>query len=285
MTRPTPRRPSNTWLFAGIVVTAMVVLALASFLTYYGPLGGQSSSVSGSANSIVGETSSVSSISPKSSVYVGGSSKETTKLDFLYPCNCSYNLGWAWPAYNTLSELKSASGTIVVAEITSTRTLGVNISYFPSPVYPAPRSPIPVTAYNITITTVLFGGPDLKPGVDLTVAQIGGAANGTTMSIVGYPTLSVGLSYIFFLSPSSDVLGAVSELATLYDAVSPSFTLITTAGPQGLFYVQGGMVYSLDNMYPQDDAWLPVKADGVPLAQFILEVQNASTTSTSALIR
>ena len=58
---------------------------------------------------------------------------------------------------------------------------------------------------------------------------------------------------------------------------------VTTGGPQGLFRVQGGNVYSLDNTYPQADSWLPVKADGIPLAQFEAEVEAATTTTSQSL--
>jgi len=58
--------------------------------------------------------------------------------------------------------------------------------------------------------------------------------------------------------------------------------LMTPGGPQGLFYIQGGNVYSMDNMYPQADSWIPTKVSGVPLSQFVQEIQADvnSTTST-----
>jgi hypothetical protein len=91
------------------------------------------------------------------------------------------------------------------------------------------------------------------------------------MNLTGYPTLSVGTSYVFFLTQKSPI-------QDIYSNFTP-----TTGAAQGLFYIQDGNVYSLDNMYPQADAWLPVKANGVPLSEFVAEVQAAavSTTSTS----
>ena len=125
--------------------------------------------------------------------------RDTTTLHFLYPCNCSYGLSWAWPTYDTLAALKSASLLIVVAQVTSARTVGVNVSdYLGSP---SGTSPIPVTDYSVTVTAVLSGSPSLGPGYTLSLAQIGGTANGTTMGIAGYPTLSVGQSYVFLGFP------------------------------------------------------------------------------------
>lgn len=94
------------------------------------------------------------------------------------------------------------------------------------------------------------------------------------MSITGYPTLSVGQSYVLFLA----FRVCTNELADLFNAS------VTTGGPQGLFSVQGGNVYSLDNTYPQADSWLPVKADGIPLAQFEAMVQAAPVPTTSQSI-
>jgi len=218
-------------------------------------------------------------------------SQVMTELHFLYPCNCSYDLSWAWPTFNTVSALKSSSDFVVVAQVTSTRTVGVNLSKFPASPFTPPKSLIPVIGYNITVTTVLSGEPGLV-GTWQLVSQIGGTTNGTSMSIAGYPTLSVGQSYVFFLTASSaNILSGSSELFTLYDNVYPNVpyvTAITLGGPQGLFMVEGGVVYSLDNEYPQADAWLPVKAGGIPLAQFIQDVQmgvmppQASTSSSSS---
>jgi len=201
-------------------------------------------------------------------------------LRFLYPCNCSYDFSWGWRTYQTLGALKAASVAIVVAQVTSARTVGYNVSsdlaQFSNP--PADLGLVPVTGYNITVTTVASGGANLL-GTSFLVAEIGGTANGTTMSISGYPALSVGQSYVFFISIATCAPAGTSEIPDIYHAVYPPptyFTSTTTGGPQGLFTLQGGNVYSLDITYPQADAWLPVKADGIPLAQFVAEVQAAA---------
>ena len=254
-------------LVASLVIAAILVVTLISAVAYRSESTGSQTSSR--------ETSFFSSGSAASSGLSSETSLGTTELHFLYPCNCSYDLKWAWPMYKTLGALKSASSIIVVAQVTSTRTVGVNMSTFPASPFTAPKSLIPVTGYNITVTTVLSGGPGLT-GETLFVTQIGGTASGTTMNLAGYPGLSIGQSYVFFLSCCS----GTGELLDLYEALDPYFTYITTGGPQGLFSVQGGNVYSLDNIYPQADAWLPVKANGIPLAQFVAEVQAATVATT-----
>lgn len=50
---------------------------------------------------------------------------------------------------------------------------------------------------------------------------------------------------------------------------------IPTGGPQGEFPVQGGLVYGFKTLHPRDFSWIRVNANGVPLAQFVTQVQNA----------
>jgi len=216
----------------------------------------------------------------------GAEATHDTSVAYLfYPCNCSDDLTWAWPTYNTLAALESVSEAIVVGQVTSAMTVGVNISAEEYALPPPVKGLVPLTGYNITATTILLGGTYLKPGATLFVSQVGGMAGGTTMSVAGYPTLSVGQSYVFFLAlPGclNYVEPAQNELAGLYDVLHPASALITAGGPQGLFPIQGGNVYSLDYTYPQADAWLPIKVSAVPLAQFIQEVQSAKTSASSA---
>jgi len=168
--------------------------------------------------------------------------------------------------YDTLAALTSASGTVVVGNVTSEQTVGVNVSaVFGS----AAVGLVPVTNYYIDVTTVISGEWSLEPGDGQLVAQVGGTVGANTMNVTGYPTLSVGQSYVFFLTYQSPTSGLYGSAAT------------TTGAGQGLFYIQGGNVYSLNNLYPQADSWLPVTADGVPLNQFVSEVQAATTNSST----
>lgn len=215
----------------------------------------------------------------RSSSYMSSSSLSSTTIGtttafWIFPCNCTVDLSQGnWPEYSTMQDLASASAAIIVGNVTSERTIGVNES---SLVDGEVRlAPVPVTDYNVTITTVLFDsgnnfGFDISAGYWTIVPQVGGTIGHTTMNVTGYPSLSVGDSYVFFLAHQTSIEG------NLYNG------LTTTGGAQGLFYIQGGNVYSLDNIYPQADSWLPVKADGVPLSEFITQVQSATTTTSSS---
>ena len=169
--------------------------------------------------------------------------------------NCTLNLPWEGEAsYDTMSALVSASDYVGLAKVTAVSTEVV--------------FGLPLLLYNITVIQNLVQDNLVGTGSNLMVAQIGGTANGNTFQLGGFPTLVVGDTYVFFLQQTETFL-------VQYYQLNP----VTVGGPQGLFYVQNGKVFSLDNMYPQVDSWLPVKAAGVPLAQFIQEVQDAACTT------
>lgn len=259
-----------------VVVSVIIVLALASILSYQHLPVSQTSITSSSSDGADGTSSesTLSSTTSTETTYI------TTSTHIFVPCNCSINLDWAWPTYNTLNSLISASEFVVVANVTSALTVGVNAS---AEAGPGVKGLFPVTGYNITVISVisnLVGGtPGPQIGSNTTIVQIGGTDGGTTTSILGYPSLSVGQSYVLFLTTYGNLF------ANFYGSVNHGFNYITAGGPQGLFYVKEGKVYSLDNLYPQADAWLPVKASGVPLQQFTSEVQaSASSVSSSSTV-
>jgi len=206
------------------------------------------------------------------SLTTSSSVSEEINWEFLVrPCNCSVDLSQkGWSQYDTLHDLAANSSAIIVGNVTSEETAGVN----DSALFGGGKMPlVPVTYYNVTVSSVLTKGSGLEPGHSLIVPQVGGTIDHTTMNVTGYPTLSIGHSYVFFLTRDTHI----PEIYADY--------LVTTGAAQGLFYIQGGKVYSLDNMYPKADAWLLVKAAGVPLSQFIAEVQagmSSSTTSTAS---
>ena len=185
--------------------------------------------------------------------------------------NCTLNIQWLslWPEYQTLTTLIGASTAVVVANVTSSQTSSVN--------------GVPVTEYHVAVVSDIIGTTPVI-GTTLNVAQIVGTS-GVTMNLEGYPSLSIGGTYALFLS--STVIHSTSSgtestvqgvpFGSYIRAVGNGNDLVTVGGPQGLFYVSGGKVFSLDNEFPQDDAWLQVKANGVPLAQFIAEVRAAQT--------
>ncbi len=172
--------------------------------------------------------------------------------------NCTLNI--PWQRYQTLDALKAASDLVVLANVTSTSASVVN--------------GVPIIHYSIMVVRPLKGSPNVTAGFMTTVAQFGGTTRNSTLHVNGYPSLTIGKTYVFFLGTQDTSLGAYSYFGQ---------SEVTVGGPQGLFYVQGVGVYSLDNMYPEDDAWLPVKAEGVPLDQFISEIQSTSTVSTSPI--
>ena len=190
-------------------------------------------------------------------------------------CGSSCVLDAPWPElsprYSSLESLRVASSYVVEANVSSLFTLDVH--------------EVPVTFYNITVIANLETSPSVQPGYTFTLGEVGGTANGTTMTVKGYPLVAKGQTYIFFLAPSGGIQGG-GKVVTPPDPLSAyvvgqgnTFTFTTVGGPQGLFPVQAGKVYSLDNTYPSDDEWLTVKASGVPLTQFVQEVQSATSTT------
>jgi hypothetical protein len=255
-------------IIASIAITAILALTLASVVMYHNRSSNHASDL-GSESATGSDSTTTSGASSSLASGPTVSSTDTnfgfTSATLVFPCNCSINLSQVWPWYKTLGALKSASDAVEVAQVTSEQTVGVNVS---TDVGGPVEGLVPVTIYNATVTTVLSGVSSPKVGDWQLVAQIDGTVGGTTMNVTGYPTLSVGQFYVFFLTSESPI-------PNLYGVAS-----ITTGGAQGLFLIQGGNVYSLDNMYPQADAWLPVKVPGVPLAEFTQEVQSGGSTST-----
>jgi hypothetical protein len=191
---------------------------------------------------------------------------------------CTLNVDWTSinPPYRTLDNLTNASDYVFVGNVTAAWTVA--------------SGDVPVNLYNVTVVTALKSpgdAPPLTPGSFFVVGEVGGTIAKETVTVNGYPTLNVDGTYVLFVTPSGGVCCVKGNLATpdapfslIVDrAIFPPIPVMTQGGPQGIFYVRGGDVYSLDNMYPQVDAWLPVKAHGVPLPQFIQEVQSVMTTA------
>ena len=186
--------------------------------------------------------------------------------------NCTFILPWQSLAtvFPTLSALVNASVVVAVANVSSVWTVS--------------RSGVPVTLYNVTVITLLkdFFVP-VSTGEEITFGEIGGTNANESFALSGYPRLDVGSTYVLFLSPAGGIYEGngqppIGADAPFSDYVSSSsiITYMTEGGPQGLFYVQSGSVYSLDNTNPQADTWLQVKANGIPLAEFIAQVQSAA---------
>lgn len=215
---------------------------------------------------------------------------------------CTINVPWTsiYHMYPNFTDLATNSVMVLLANVTSEAGALAN--------------GIPITEYNITVTQELVGNAALEPGTELPILQVGGTADGVTMNLIGGPLLTVGGTYVLFLSPPGGIVFGddsvtASESTSVINGTTITFTnsvtgtthhspgdplaqyvlpvddggaQITVGGPQGVFYVQDGNVYSLNNAYPQADGWLPLKVSGVPLAQFIQEVQSAATSTTTA---
>jgi hypothetical protein len=239
-----------------ILTSVSVLLALGVVVALnYSPTHKSEQASLGNSTGIDYSTSTISSSSPSldnSQTTTIGSTAGAATLGpgfLIVPSECNGNctLNIPWPTYKTLGALKAATDSAIIANVRSASTVSIG--------------GVPVTRYNVAVSQTIIG-TQITPGTVIPVAQIGGTANGTTMRLTGYPTLTLGGTYVFFLNYAGTYLVSYYTLFPL-----------TVGGAQGLFYVQNGKVFSLDNMYPQADAWLPVKAAGVPLAQFIQQVQ------------
>jgi hypothetical protein len=249
---------------ASILVAVVLALVLFYGATLDLPAGHPATSRSDTSHTT--GTSTTSSTETVGTVYPYGKNGGIINLHSLYPCNCSlYAIPTIFP---TLQDMIENSTVIWLAKVTAVTVVAVKGA--------------PFTVYSIEAVKdldVYPGESPSPPGALADVAWFGGTVNGTTMTPVGYPTLSVGESYIFFLTPET----TVPNLDTDYWQYLPStpdfpFTLSTTGGAQGLFNIGDGKVYSLDNMYPQADSWLHVKVDGLPLQAFESEILNDVAT-------
>lgn len=262
------RAPAATVVLAILAASLLIVVLASGSHPAINPTKTvqQKSSTQGNASS------ASSAFASTSTVQSGGSTTRiTTTQDISCPTTCTLDVDWAslTHPYQTLGELAASSEFVFVGNVTATWTL--------------PSSGVPVNLYNITVVTTLKGHP-YTPNPIFQLGEVGGTLSNKTTTVSGYPTLTVGGMYILFVYPAggvcctngTEVLPNAPFSFQVDEAFPGTLVYVTQGGPQGLFYVQGGYVYSLDNMYPQADAWLPVKVPGVPLAQFIQEIQSAA---------
>jgi hypothetical protein len=248
----------------------LAAIALALFL-FYGATLYVPTEHSGTSVSETSATTEASTASTETLGYIPDG--DIASADSLYPCNCS--VVTIPPLFPTMQDMVNHSLLIWLANVTSVTMVAVKGA--------------PFTIYSIEAIKDLTGYPaasESPPGSLAEAAWFGGTANGTTMTPVGYPTLSVGGIYIFFLT-DVDTGIAIPNLTPSYweylpsnaDAAYEGSVFVTTGGAQGLFSIRDGKVYSLDSMYPQADSWLPIKVDGLPLSAFESEILNNVTAS------
>jgi len=185
---------------------------------------------------------------------------------------CTLNINWVEdaPAYPTLKALANSSELIVLGNITASRA-----SF---------SGGFLVTLYDVSIVNPIKAPAGLDTvGAVFQFGQVGGSASNETMVLGGYPSLHIGQIYVLFAEPSGgelslpsdDVIGNAPPIPfapVVNQASGLAQPFISLGGPQGLFYIANGSVYSLDNMFPNSDGWLPLKLDSVPLADFVNEV-------------
>lgn len=152
-----------------------------------------------------------------------------------------------WHIYSSMSELKEASLFVVEGEVVQESVVSV--------------MGLPITYYNLTISQAVEANSNVTAGQDISFAEIGGSLANETVVVSGYPTLSLGQTYVIFLAyPGSN-----------FEPYLGSY-LYPVGGPQGTFIVESGSVYSLNTIFPNEDSWLPIQVGGTPLSQFVSEI-------------
>jgi hypothetical protein len=187
------RRRAIGRLVATVALFAAIVGVTFYFVAYQGTLGSSTSS-STESSSATGTSSYESSSSLSLATVV-----TSTGAVYIRACNCTVDLHDYLPDYSTMQDLASKSQAIIIANVTSEDTIGAD----DSSEFGGPGSVplVPVTNYNVTITTVLLDrGWGLVPGHWTIIPTLGGTFNHITLNVTGFPTLSVGTTYVFFLT-------------------------------------------------------------------------------------
>jgi hypothetical protein len=110
----------------------------------------------------------------------------------LWPATVASIVPWT-QKYQSFSSLDNASVVIVVANVTSARTVGVSVSESISG--GSNDNPVPMTFYNITVVQEIkneFGPAYASAGASLVYGEIGGTIPSSSMNVTGYPLLSLG---------------------------------------------------------------------------------------------
>jgi hypothetical protein len=157
----------------------------------------------------------------------------------------------SWVSYPTMKDLKNASDVIIegkVVGIASSNNSGA----------------IPTTDFSVYVNGTVKG--NVSVGSTILVRQVGAILSGNrTISDQDDPMMSIGSNLILFLEYPRQTLNGPIQTG------SPFFI---TGGPQGRFVVKSGLVYSLDTIN-QADSWIHVKANGIPIDQFVSQIQAA----------
>jgi len=97
----------------------------------------------------------------------------------------------------------------------------------------------------------------------------------TDFTEAGDPLLVVGDQYVLFLTNNWNCAPSPPAPPCVLPQTQLSVTYHIVGGPQGKFDVRDNLVYGLKSLYPPLDDWIRVDAKGIPLDQFVKQVQNA----------
>jgi hypothetical protein len=132
---------------------------------------------------------------------------------------------------------------------------------------------------NVTVVTV-FGFNIMKfakgsAADSIFVVDLGGTLGKVTFGYPGSPLLTVGGSYVLFLSNNWRCAPSPPSPPCILPPTPLSTTYYIVANEQGKFVLQNGLVYGMKTLYPQYDYNLAFDADGVPIDQFLSEVSSS----------
>ncbi len=156
------------------------------------------------------------------------------------------------PAYDSFHSLKGNSTIVVLG------TVGNIVTAYR-----------PVSWLNITITVFQFNVLSYVKGSGPQSVYVEDTAR------EGSPLLLTGNDYVLFLSGEKQCPPSPPSPCPSTSPTPPSVTYIPTGGPQAKFLVQNGLVYGFRTLYPQQNLWIKVDANGVLLQQFMAEIIGA----------
>lgn len=154
-------------------------------------------------------------------------------------------LSAGWDYYPNFKDLAGNSTHIVIGQV-----MGIKAAY--------DKEDIPFTDYNLEINAVVKG--NVNPGDMIVIRQTGAEGSDEIVELDDDPLLKQGETFVGFLRYSQD------------HGVYP-----IVGGPQGRYEVENGLVYSLDKYDPDAD-YLPNKADGKELNQFVQEIEEGMSS-------
>ncbi len=158
------------------------------------------------------------------------------------------------PVYDNLSSLKGNSTIVALVGVTK-----LNSTYCDSPHTGCLAANF---VFQVNVTSYVKGsGP--------TSIYVGDYA------AAGDPLLVTGDQYVLFLTNDWNCAPSPPAAPCVLPPTPLNITYHIVGGPQGKFLLQNGFVSGFKTLYPQQNNWIRVDANSVPLSQFIAKVQSA----------